>query len=249
MKKRRSRETFVVFCCLFTILYSLSAVVEAGQSINKRFVYHIYWSGIKAGEAVLNYEDTPEGVVIKTFAASAPVISIFYKVEDFAQSTLNPDGYPKSFILKASEGRHKRDKVTYFESMTDSGKQKITYHDKIKGQRVEFYVDQSAYDPLSAFYAMTKMSLEEGKSKYIDIFDSKKLYHTEIQVLRKEKVSVPAGDFATILVKPLLKSEGLFRKTGDILIWATDDERKLPVLLKSKAPIGTFSVELAEGDY
>ncbi|MBI4847622.1 MAG: DUF3108 domain-containing protein [Nitrospirae bacterium] len=248
----RSQKRIIVLLSLCSVLCLLSSVfclsVEAEQSINKRFVYYIYWSGIKAGEAVLNFEDTPEGVIIKTLATSAPVISIFYKVEDFAQSTLKPDGYPKSFILKASEGRHKRDKETYFESMPD-GKYKINYYDKIKDKRAEFFFDQPAYDPLSAFFAMTKMSLEAGQSKFIDIFDSKKLYHTEIQVLKKEKVRVPAGEFDTILVKPLLKSEGLFRKTGDIFIWATDDDRKLPVLLKSKAVIGSFTVELAEGDY
>ncbi|MBI5055820.1 MAG: DUF3108 domain-containing protein [Nitrospirae bacterium] len=248
----RSQKKIIMVLILCSVLCLLSSVfclsIDAGQPVNNKFVYYIYWSGIKAGTAEFTFENSPEGLTLTTYATSAPVISIFYKVEDFAQSTLDPDGYPKSFILKASEGRHKRDKETYFESMPD-GKHKVNYYDKIKDKRAEFFFDQPAYDPLSAFFAMTKMSLEEGQSKFIDIFDSKKLYHTEIQVLKKEKVRVPAGEFNTILVKPLLKSEGLFRKTGDIFIWATDDDRKLPVLLKSKAVIGSFTVELAEGDY
>jgi hypothetical protein len=67
--------------------------------------------------------------------------------------------------------------------------------------------------------------------------------------LRKEKVRVPAGEYDTLVVKPILQSEGIFPKTGEITIWATDDDRKLPVLMKSKARIGYFKAVLAETDH
>jgi hypothetical protein len=91
------------------------------------------------------------------------------------------------------------------------------------------------------------MPLEPGLSKYFDIFDTKKLWHTEVQILRKEKIRVQSREFNTILIKPNLQSEGIFKRTGDIFIWVTDDDRKLPVLMKSKALIGTFTVELGRG--
>jgi hypothetical protein len=245
------RKLFIFLCScfiFFCLCFLLPQSPLAAQPLNKKFVYYIYWSGIRAGTAVLNFENTPEGVAIKTLATSASFISLFYKVEDFAQSILYPDGYPKSFILKIQEGRHKRDKATYFEPLTD-GPQKVVYHNRLDNEKAEFLLDKPVHDLLSAFYAMTKMPLTVGRSEYIDIFDTKKVWHTEIQVLRKEKIRVQMRDFSTILVKPVIQSEGLFRKTGDILIWATDDDKKLPVLLKSKAVIGTFTVELAEGDY
>ncbi len=234
---------------LFVLVSVSPFYVEAGQPVNKRFVYYIYWSGIKAGEAVLEYNSTPEGITIKTHATSAPLISLFYEVDDISESILYPDGYPKKFTLKVQKGRHKRDKVTYFERKTDGKPLKIIYHNILDEEVEEFYFDNPAYDPLSAFYEMTKWDLKIGQPAYIDIFDSKKLWKTEVQVLRKERVSVPAGDFDTIVIKPVLKSEGIFPKTGDITIWATDNDKKLPVLLKSKAVIGYFSAVLVEGDY
>jgi hypothetical protein len=95
---------------------------------------------------------------------------------------------------------------------------------------------------------MTRWDLKVGKSVFINIFDNKKVWKTEVQVLRKERIRVPAGEFNTIVVKPILKSEGIFLKTGDIYIWATDDDVKLPVKLKSKAVIGSFTAVLVEGD-
>ena len=234
-KEIRQWRIIIVSVCLCTMLFSLYFLVEAVAADKKRFVYNIYWSGIKGGTAVFDYETTPEDIIVRTHATSAEFISLFYKVDDFAQSTLYPDGYPKNFILKIREGRHKRDKVTYFGKKAESRPQKVLYHNILDDEKKEFYLDKQAYDPLSAFYAMTKMSLEIGSSKYFDIFDTKKLYHTEVQVLRKEKVLVQSREFNTILIKPNLQSEGIFRRAGDIFIWVTDDDKKIPVLMKSKA--------------
>lgn len=232
---------------IYTCLLIFPEDIKAGPAVNKRFVYYVYWSGIKAGEAVLNYSSTPEGTTISTHATSAPFVTLFYPVDDISESILYPDGYPKKFMLKVQKGRHKRDKVTYFEKKTDGKPQKVTYNNILDKTVEEFFFDRQVYDPLSAFYEMTQWDLKIGQSAFIDIFDSKKLWNTEVQVLRKERIQVPAGIFNTIVVKPILKSEGIFPKTGDITIWATDDERKLPVLLKSKAIIGHFSAELIEG--
>ncbi|MBI5663642.1 MAG: DUF3108 domain-containing protein [Nitrospirae bacterium] len=239
----KQRYLLILFVCLLVF----PSLLEAGDTVNKRFVYYIYWSGIKAGEAVLDYSSTPDGITIRTHATSAPVVSLFYPVDDIAESTLYPDGYPKKFTLKVRKGLYKRDKVTYFERKTDGKPQKIIYHNSLDNKTLEFFLDRQAYDPLSAFYEMTKWDLKIGQSAFIDIFDSKKLFNTEVQVLKKERVTVPAGEFNTIVVRPIIKSEGIFRKTGDITIWATDDDRKLPVLLKSRAIIGHFSAELVEG--
>ncbi len=68
-------------------------------------------------------------------------------------------------------------------------------------------------------------------------------------MLRKEKVGVPAGEFDTIVVKPLMKSEGIFSRKGEIYIWLTDDERRIPVMLKTKVKIGSVNATLVGGTY
>ena len=91
---------------------------------------------------------------------------------------------------------------------------------------------------------MTNRDLQVGRSEYIDIFDNKKLINTEVAVLRKERISVPAGDYDTLVIKPLLKTEGIFLKKGAMHIWVTDDGRKIPVLFESKVKIGSFTAKL-----
>lgn len=231
-------------CCFVIVTHSL-----ASPSLSERLVYNVYWLGIKAGTATLSIENTPDGIVITSRARSAPFVSIFYEVDDFAQSILYPDGYPSKYILKIREGRHRRDKVILFGIKPEKGPQKVIYNNRLENETVEFDLERRAFDPLSAAYAISRRYLQVGRSEYIDIFDGKKLWNTEIQVLRKERIRVPAGEFDTIVIRPILKSEGIFMKKGEIYIWLTDDDRKIPVMLKSKVKVGSFKAKLVEDIY
>ena len=241
------KRPFILFSALFcAALLLFSSIVNAGPSVNKKYHYNLYWSGIKAGEAVMEYVETPDGFAVRTEAVSSDYISIFYKVDDRAETVLYPDGYPKSFTLNISEGGHRKHKVTSFIQRTGSAPQKIFFHDILKDEKAEYEPDKPAFDPLSGFYAMTQIPIQVGKTEYIRIFDSKKIFDAEIKVLKKEKISVPAGKFDTIVINPVLQTEGLFLRQGKMYIWLTDDDRKIPVMFKSKVKIGSFVAKLAE---
>jgi len=53
------------------------------------------------------------------------------------------------------------------------------------------------------------------------------------------------GELGTVIVKPELKSEGLFQSKGDILIWLTDDEKRIPVKVETKVPVGNIVARLS----
>ena len=92
---------------------------------------------------------------------------------------------------------------------------------------------------VSAFYYLRSLALEVGKTVYIDVFDSSKFITVEVNVLRKEKIeSFDKRKIDTVIIKPIIKTEGLFKKTGDILIWLTDDESKIPVRVETVVPVG-----------
>ena len=56
-------------------------------------------------------------------------------------------------------------------------------------------------------------------------------------------MSVGAGTFATIVVRPTIKTSGIFSENGEAQVWFTNDERRLPVLLKTK--FSRFSLTLS----
>jgi hypothetical protein len=68
----------------------------------------------------------------------------------------------------------------------------------------------------------------------------------EVRVLGRQKVKTPAGTFSCVAIEPVLKAGGIFKNKGRLVIWLTDDERRMPVLMKSKVAVGSISVVLQE---
>ena len=68
-----------------------------------------------------------------------------------------------------------------------------------------------------------------------------------IEVLKTERVKVPAGTFETYVLKLDLRTDsGIFKKGGDNRIWITTDSRHMPVKLSSRIGLGNFQAELIE---
>jgi hypothetical protein len=242
--KRHILPLLIIICIVIA-----SAPSEAEPELPENFVYYIFWSGIRAGTATFDFEKEGEDTVITSNATSASLIALFYKVDDLARSILYSNGYPREYTLKIREGRHRRDKATSFGIVSEDGSQRVVYRNILDNEEAGFDLEQPAYDPLSALYEIRKRPLKIGQPEYINIFENKKLWKTEVQVIKKERIRVPAGEFDTIMIKPVLKSEGIFLKKGDIYIWLTDDDRRIPVMIQSKVTIGSFKVKLAQGEY
>ena len=218
-----------------------SGPVQMASYSREKLSYDIYWMGIYAGKAVLEAENKNGIFRITSRVQSAPVISAFYKVEDFAESIVT-NGLPFKLRLKLQEGTHTSDKETVF----DMGNRKVTFINYLKGKKKEYDIpNDSVWDILSGFYFLRTLKLDAGKTAYVDIFDSNKFFRAEVNILKKEMLQIPGiGEVSTLLIKPELKSEGLFKKTGDIFIWLTDDDRKIPVRVETKIPVGNVVAEL-----
>ena len=65
-----------------------------------------------------------------------------------------------------------------------------------------------------------------------------------IQVLRKERIKVPAGEFETIVIRPIIKARGIFAENGRAEVWLTDDDKRIMVQMKSEMKLGSLSLHL-----
>lgn len=226
----------------------LAGTAKAGFDIPEKLDFDIRWLGIKAGESSLEVTTQEDGRIrIVSTAKSAKWIDIIYKVRDRAVSLIgnSPDWQPVNYRLKTREGRRRKDREIIF----GHDGNKALFVDHRKGEKKEYELPERIYDPLSAFYVVRGYDLEVGKSAYVPMFDSKRVYDVEVKVLKKERVKVPAGTFDTILVHPVMKSEGIFASKGEMYIWLTDDEKRIPVKLKAKVKIGSVYAELVGGRY
>lgn len=234
---------------------SLSSLASAGQGspsaadapvpwkIGEYFQFSIDWNGLNGGGSLMQVQniqrvDGHRVYRIVSKAESNSFVSKFYKVRDRAESYVDAESlFSRRFVKHLREGSYKQDTEIRF----DQDARKAVYAD---GKT--FDVAARVHDVLSAFYYVRTLPLPDGATVVIPTHDNKKSYEMEIRVLRREKIEVPAGTFQCVVVEPLLKSEGVFRSQGSIYVWLSDDERRIPVLVKSKVPIGSISVSLTD---
>jgi hypothetical protein len=245
MAKFKDKYFIVSAFLLFMFLYAPTAM---SFTLTEKLQYDLIWTGIKAGDAALEMRDNGSHIQFISTANSAKWVSVFYHVEDMAVSILKKEPYnsfaatPQNYRLTIREGKHRRDKELIFYHSV----RKVTYINHLKNETKDFDISNSTFDPLSSLYYIRDLSLEVGKSVFVDIFDSKKLYKAEVEVLKKETIKTPAGTFKTILIRPIMQTEGIFSRKGDMLIWLSDDEKKIPVMLKTKVPVGSVKAILVK---
>lgn len=219
-----------------------------GLRVPEKLNFELKWLGLKAGTCIMEVERLDEDSVrIVSTTKSADWVSVFYPVEDRVESLLHDSSgwYPVHYRLKTREGGSRKDKEVVFHHSEG----KAEYTDYLKKEQKTFDVPEGIFDPLSSLYYIRAKELVVGASSYVPVFDSKRVWNVEVKVLKKERIKVPAGSFDTILIKPLLQSEGIFSRKGDIYIWLTDDARRVPVKVKSKVAVGSIVAELRKVEY
>lgn len=100
-------------------------------------------------------------------------------------------------------------------------------------------------DDVSFVYFARTLPLEPGQRYRFDRYFKEDGNPVLIEVVRRDTVTVPAGRFATVVVRPTIQTDGLFGKGGEAEVYFTDDARRLVVQMRSKVPvIGSLTLEL-----
>ncbi len=210
--------------------------------VGEKLFFDINYGFINAGSAtmeverLIEYQGRPCYQIV-THAGSNSFFSNFYRVDDRIESIVDALGvFSWRFSKNLREGNYRADNTYSF-----GQRENVVYYD---GDTVD--VGAYVQDALSTLYYVRTQPLEVGKSIYVDNFVDGKKYHLEVQVLKKETISVDAGTFDCIVVEPLSENVGVFKQEGRLKVWLTDDYIKMPVLMKSKVVVGSISAELTD---
>lgn len=100
-------------------------------------------------------------------------------------------------------------------------------------------------DDISFVYFVRSLPLEVGREYTFRRYFQEDGNPVVIRVERRDTVEVPAGTFPTIVVRPIIQTDGLFGQGGEAELHFTDDERKLLVYMRSRIPVvGSLSLHL-----
>jgi len=224
---------------------SLRTITQTAFALGERLVYDVGYSFIKAGDAVFSIPsiDTMHGrecyQVVFT-VNSTPTFSFFYKVDDRYETILDKKGiFPWRFTQRIREGKYKNDFAAEFDQLNNIA---IT---KAGNYQIPPYV----HDVVSAMFYVRTLDYSKcrpGEKILLQNFFKDTTYQLAVKFLGYQQISVDAGMFNCVLVEPLIMEGGLFKSEGRIIIWMTNDERKIPVKVSTKVVVGSIDAELRE---
>jgi Protein of unknown function (DUF3108) len=215
----------------------------------ERLKYDIRWAGLRVGEGILESEpgESRNGhdvFHVRSTATSNKLLSYFFPVRDRVESVIDAkELYPYEITVDQRHGFRRRHKEIRFDQ---------DQHTALllsKGKTHTYEVPPQVQDILSClYYFRTLPRLEDGTSVYINVHESKKNWKVEIQILGRETLDTVLGTIPTVKAKAVILFEGLLWDKGDLYLWLTDDERRIPVMMNGGLVIGSITATLTQVD-
>ncbi len=214
--------------------------------------YGVEWRLIRAGTVVLSWrperQQTPDRWETALAIESTGLVSKFFKVNDRYTSLLNAELCSLSSFLKAEEGSRKREtRVTF-----DAAARKASYleRDLARNGAVvashEIDVPACVHDVVGGLFFLRSVRLQPGESIETPVSDGKKFVLARVEAQAREKIKTPAGGYDTIRYEAFLFNNVLYRRSGRLYVWISDDARRLPVQIRARLQfhIGTITLQL-----
>lgn len=162
--------------------------------------------------------------------------TLFYKVNDRLESWMDVSNLVSlRHWQELSEGRRERQRK--FEIIPERGV--VIEEGKSEMPTVAAPLDDGAF-----LYFVRTIPLEVGRTYEFDRYFRPDRNPVKITVLRKERIKVPAGTFDAIVIRPSIKSKGIFSENGEAEVWLSDDDRHIMLQMKSKLSFGSLNLYL-----
>lgn len=99
-------------------------------------------------------------------------------------------------------------------------------------------------DTLSAIYLARARVVAEGEHLTIPISDGGKVYNIEVVPGKIEEVKIAAGKFQALKVEAKVFEGRLLSRKGEMFVWLSQDEQRLPLKARIKTGAGTATITL-----
>jgi hypothetical protein len=211
-------------------------------------VYSVEWRLIDAGEARL-IQDPKRS---KLHLESTGLVSKLYKLDDSYDLEMEGDFCALSTTLDAMErSRHRDTKVIYDYS---KGKASYVERDLIKNtvmKTADTEIPACTHDIVGALYKLRTLKLEPGQSTTMAVSDGKKSASARIEAQQSEQIKTNAGLFNTVRYEAFVFGGVLYARKAQLLIWVSDDARRLPVQIRIRLsfPVGTITLQLEKEEH
>ncbi|MCU1287999.1 MAG: hypothetical protein JWN60_228 [Acidobacteria bacterium] len=249
-----------VFFSGFILTSRQSSAAQTTQnksfSVGETLVYEGKFSKIIKGIAVVDLSfsvlqaDDKNNFLIKSEARSKGSLLKLFRYSFLQQINSTVDAQ-KFQVLKTVKRDVQDKRVRDSEAVFNYGESRVTYvetdpNDPMRPpRRIASEIKANVQDMVSGIYSLRLLPLAVGKSFEVSISDSGLVYKIPVRVTARELQKTIYGKIWCFRVEPeVFGTNRLIEKEGSLIIWITDDARRLPVRAQINSDIGRVEVKL-----
>ena len=127
---------------------------------------------------------------------------------------------------------------------------KATVNDKKHNETTVFSFPEDTQDMISAFYYLRNQldteNIKTGDVVEMNMFFDKENYKFRLKFLGKEVLDTNFGRVRTLIFRPYVQSGRVFKEKESLTVWISDDNNKIPLLVKADLAVGSLKATLTE---
>lgn len=227
---------FFIFISILSISFGQDFPFKVGEKLVYNAKFNIIPSGTAFLEVLSRDSINGNGVYHARFTAKTNLtFDPIFKIRDQIDIWMDEQTlYTHQLIKTIREGKYRKKISTtiyYQDSLAVINSDSIKIHDVVR-------------DPYSLFYYLRSIPLEIGEVLEFKSFENKNTTLFKLSVTGTENISTKAGTFSCIIVRPYRKGKTLLKNKGDMQIWFSNDEKRLPVQIQIKMKFGSMLLKL-----
>lgn len=244
---------------LLIILFLALTISLFSIQDEEKLTFGIRYGIISAAEAELYtrhiihtdtiYTDPIQALKVTSNAKTYSFFDIFFKVRDSIIS-ISEQGNGEAIYYEKNlrEGNYRQRRLHYYDRKNENCVYQKWNHKRKEYSTYNIPITKNTYDFLGAFYHIRGLDLEVGDTLHMTMSGDSVTFDARVVVHKKERLKTIFGDIDCLKIEPQLAGETIFKNTGSIYIWLTDDEFKIPVKMQSEVKFGSFIADLKEAE-
>lgn len=235
-------------------------LLPLGAASGERLHYDVSWLGITAGNATMKMDVRAKHYTVQAKLATTGMVRVLHSLDELmkAEGVLSALRFQVQRYTK-DQRKNKTTKLTTYDFDPDMlqvlSTQNETGRKEDEIQTIALNSEQTV-DPLSGFYALRAWpNLSPNSTMDWFVVDGDKIYCLAIAIGGSYRLHTALGWFTAFPVQIAVKNSKKFLnhavngdKKGAIVIWLTDDRRRMPVQVEAQMAFGSVVAELVAFD-
>lgn len=198
----------------------------------------------------LKKDQKTEDYLVKAEARSKGTLLKWFRFS-FVQEMQSSIDSDKFRALRTVKHDVQKERVRDSEAVFDYTDRRVTYVETDPNEpmraprRIASEIGGTSHDLISGIYSLRMMPLTVGKTFRMSVSDSGLVYDVPVRVTAREQQKTIFGRQWCFRVEPeVFGPNRLIEREGSMIIWITDDARRLPVRSQVNSPYGKIEIKL-----